>query len=68
MIEALVLAPAGGAIGVLVAWQAAPLLASMVADTVRAPGLRDVGVNLTVLLFSLSASLVATLLFGGWPA
>jgi predicted permease len=65
LVEALVLAVAGGAVGVLVAWQSAPLLASMVPDTARVPGLREVGVNVTVLAFSFGATLAAALLFGG---
>ncbi len=65
IVEALVLAVAGGIAGVLIAWQAAPALASMMPETARLPGLRDVGLNPTVLLFSVGASLVAALLFGG---
>jgi putative ABC transport system permease protein len=63
-IEALVLALAGGLVGAVVAWQAAPALAAMVPETTRVPGLRDVGINVTVLLFTLGASIVAALVFG----
>ena len=65
IVEALVLAVAGGVAGVLFAWVAAPALASMMPDTARVPGLRDVGLNFAVLLFSIGVSLVAALLFGG---
>jgi putative ABC transport system permease protein len=65
VVEALVLAIAGGLVGVLVAWQAAPALASLVPETARVPALTDVGINATVLLFSLGASIAAALLFGG---
>ena len=65
VVEALVLAIAGGLVGVLVAWQAAPALASLVPETARVPALTDVGINTTVLLFSLGASIAAALIFGG---
>ncbi|HET9704532.1 MAG TPA: ABC transporter permease [Vicinamibacterales bacterium] len=64
VIEALVLALAGGLVGVVLAWQAAPALAAMVPETTRVPGLRDVGINVTVLLFTFGASIVAALVFG----
>ena len=65
LVEALVLAGAGGIAGVALAWQAVPVLASMVPETARIPALLDAGMNLTVLVFSLGVSLVAALLFGG---
>jgi putative ABC transport system permease protein len=61
--EALVLAVAGGALGVLVAWWAAPALASLVPEAARIPGLDAVGINPWVLAFSLVASVMAALLF-----
>ncbi len=64
MTEALVLAVAGGTVGVLVAWRAAPALASLVPASTRIPGLDAVGINPGVLLFSLTASIGAALLFG----
>ena len=63
--EALVLALAGGAIGVVVAWKAAPALAAMLPDTTRVPGLATVGINVPVLVFSLVVSIVAAVLFSG---
>ena len=39
--EALVLAVAGGVVGVIVAWRAAPALASLVPESTRIPGLDD---------------------------
>jgi putative ABC transport system permease protein len=65
VIEALVLAIAGGVVGVLVAWSAAPALASLVPQSTRVPGLDAVGVNLPVLAFSLAISTLSALLFGG---
>ena len=38
--EALVLALAGGALGVLIAWQAAPALAALVPETTQVPALQ----------------------------
>jgi predicted permease len=61
--EALVLALAGGVVGVLVAWRAAPALAAMIPQATPVPGLDQVGLNLWVLAFSLGASLVAALGF-----
>jgi putative ABC transport system permease protein len=61
--EAIVLSLAGGVIGVAVAWQAAPVLAALVPETTQVPGLKDVGLNVPVALFSLAASVVAAVLF-----
>lgn len=61
--EAIVLALAGGLIGVAVAWQSAPVLAALVPETTQVPALKDVGLNVAVVLFSLSASIVAAVLF-----
>ena len=61
--EGLVLALAGGLAGVLVAWRAAPALASMIPQAAPIPGLDRVGINGWVLAFSLAASLVSALVF-----
>jgi predicted permease len=61
--EGLVLAIAGGALGVVVAWRAAPALAALVPASARIPGLDAVGINPWVLAFSLGASITAALLF-----
>ena len=63
--EGLVLALAGGLVGVLVAWRAAPALAAMVPRAVDVPGLDRVGLNVWVLAFSVAASLVAAVVFSG---
>ncbi|MEO8480791.1 MAG: ABC transporter permease [Acidobacteriota bacterium] len=63
--EALVLALAGGAAGLIVAWAAVPVLASLLPADVAVLGLDRIGINIPVLLFSMGASLVAALLFGG---
>jgi len=61
--EGLVLALAGGAVGVLVAWQTAPTLASLMPQPSRIPGLDRVDLNPAVLAFSLGASIVAAMVF-----
>ena len=61
--EALVLALTGGAIGVALAWLGAPALAALMPQTTQVPGLRDVGLNLSVVVFSLAASIVSAILF-----
>ena len=61
--EGMVLAVAGGIAGVLLAWQAAPVLARLVPATAQVPGLKSVGLNVPVLLFSLGVSLLSALLF-----
>jgi putative ABC transport system permease protein len=65
LMESVVLALAGCAVGVLCAWQLAPALAAMVPETARVPGLREVGLNIPVVLFSVGVSVLAALLFGG---
>jgi putative ABC transport system permease protein len=61
--EALVLALTGGLIGVALAWQAAPALATLVPETTQIPALGDVGINGPVVAFSLVISVLAALLF-----
>jgi putative ABC transport system permease protein len=61
--EAMVLAVAGGLTGVVVAWRAAPALASLIPQATPIPGLDHVGLNLWVLLFSLGASIASALVF-----
>jgi putative ABC transport system permease protein len=65
LIEGLVLALAGCAIGVVLAWQLAPALAGMVPETARVPGLQHVGLNPAVVVFSIAASVISALMFGG---
>ena len=43
--EGMVLALTGGALGVFIAWQAAPALASLVPETTQVPALKTVGLN-----------------------
>ena len=61
--EGLVLALAGGLAGIVVAWWAAPVLASLVPQATPIPGLDQVGINPRVLLFSLLASIAAAIIF-----
>jgi putative ABC transport system permease protein len=64
LVEGLVLAIAGGIVGVVVAWQLAPALAALVPGTTRIPALLDVGLSVPVVAFSFAASVVSALLFG----
>ena len=52
-------------LAVVIAWNAAPMLAALVPNGSFVPGLETAGVNVRVLLFALGASVVATLIFGG---
>ncbi len=61
--EALVLSLTGGVIGIAIAWQAAPVLAALVPETTQVPALREVGLNVPVVAFSVLVSIVAALLF-----
>ena len=61
--EGLVLALAGGIAGMLVAWRAVPALAALVPRATPLPGLDDVGINGSVLAFSLGASVLSAVLF-----
>ncbi|MGE0360313.1 MAG: ABC transporter permease [Vicinamibacterales bacterium] len=63
--EGLVLAVAGGAVGVLVAWRVAPALAAMLPPGTDVPGLDAVGLNPWVLGFSLAATFASALVFSG---
>jgi putative ABC transport system permease protein len=65
LMEAFCLAAAGGALALVIAWNAAPLLAALVPNASAVPGLETAGVNGNVLLFALGSSVVATLVFGG---
>jgi predicted permease len=64
--ESVVLALAGGAAGVALA-QAATLLLRRIAP-VELPRLDDIGIDVTVLLFTVGISLVSGVLFGLFPA
>ena len=61
--EGCALALAGGVVGAVVAWRAAPLLAASIPNEASVPGLQQVGVNSGVLLFALVAAMVSALLF-----
>jgi predicted permease len=63
--EGLVLALAGGLVGILVGWRAAPVLAAIVPQDTPIPGLDAVGLNVWVVTFSLVASLVAAIVSSG---
>jgi predicted permease len=65
MTEGLVLACAGGVVGVVVAWRGAPALAAMVPEAVGVPGLDAVGLNPFVLAFAVGASLLSAALSSG---
>ncbi len=63
MTEGLVLATAGAAVGLLVAWRSVPALVALVPRSTPLPGLDDVGINPLVLGFALGASVFSALLF-----
>ncbi|HSJ23245.1 MAG TPA: FtsX-like permease family protein [Longimicrobiales bacterium] len=66
MAEALILAVVGGAAGVALAWAGVPLVVQAAPENI--PGLGDVGVSGTALLFTLGIVLVAALVAGILPA
>jgi predicted permease len=63
LVEGLILALAGGVAGVLVAWRAVPVLASLVPNAWPIPGLDRAGVNPAVLAFALVAAVASALIF-----
>ena len=63
MTEGLILAIAGAAVGLLVAWRTVPTLVALVPRSTPLPGLDDVGINPLVMGFALGASVVSALLF-----
>jgi predicted permease len=75
MAEALLLAAAGGGVGVLIAWAGVPLLVRAAPDAVAAgfggapiPRLESAGLDLATLLFTAGISIVAACAFGLMPA
>jgi len=65
-LESMVLAAAGGALGVAAAWAGTPLLLRMAPPEL--PRLDQVSMDGTVLAFALGATFLAALLFGAAPA
>ena len=75
MSEALLLAAAGGAAGVFIAWAGVPLLVRAAPDAVSGgfggapiPRLESAGLDVTALLFTVGASILAACAFGLLPA
>ena len=75
MAEPLLLAAAGGAFGMLIAWAGVPLLVRAAPDAVAGgfasapiPGLATAGVDVIALLFTAAISLIAAFAFGLLPA
>jgi len=66
--EGLVLAFAGGAAGLLIAWWASRALAGVGTDVLPVPIKFDFSIDPTVLLFALAASMATALVFGLVPA
>jgi putative ABC transport system permease protein len=66
--EGLVLAFAGGAAGLLIAWWAGRALAGVGTDVLPVPIKFDFSIDPTVLLFALAASMATALVFGLVPA
>jgi predicted permease len=60
--ESVVLAVAGGAVGAVLAWAATVLLRTIA--PAELPRVDDIGIDVTVLLFALSVSVVSGVLFG----
>ncbi len=63
--ESLVLALAGGALGLLVAWGAAGIFRELAANL---PRIEEIHLDLRVVLYALACSIVVTLLCGLFPA
>jgi putative ABC transport system permease protein len=63
--ESLILALAGGALGLLLAFAATRMLVLLGPDSI--PRLEGIGIDRTVLAFTLAISLLAGLLFGSFP-
>jgi putative ABC transport system permease protein len=61
--EGFVLAIAGAAVGLLVAWRTVPALVALVPRATPLPGLDEVGINPLVMGFTLGASVLSALLF-----
>jgi putative ABC transport system permease protein len=75
MVEALLLAVAGGIGGAVIAWAGVPLLVRIAPDAVAGgfrsapiPGLATAGLDLTTLAFTAGVSIVAACVFGLLPA
>jgi putative ABC transport system permease protein len=66
--ESLVLAVAGGAAGLALAWWGLQLLRTFMTDGIPVQRLELAGINGTVLAFSVGASLLSGILFGLLPA
>ena len=66
--EGLVLAIAGGAAGLLIAWWAGRALAGVGTDVLPVPVKFDFSIDPTVLLFALAASMATAVVFGLVPA
>ena len=66
LLESVVIGILGSALGLLVAWGALRLL--MAVNPQGLPRLQDIGIDLTVLAFTLVVSLFCSLLFGSIPA
>jgi putative ABC transport system permease protein len=65
MTEGLVLAFAGAAVGLLLAWRLVPALVALVPHATTLPGLDEVSLNPLVMSFTLGASALSAVLFSG---
>ena len=66
LFESLILGLLGSALGLLLAWGALHLLVTLAPAGL--PRLHDIGIDLTVLVFTVAVSLFCSLLFGSIPA
>ena len=64
LVESLLLALIAGATGVVFAYLGTPALVAFVPRSVAVPGLREVGINWSVLAFALAVTLATALVFG----
>ena len=68
LVESVLLSAIGGACGLVLAWWALQALRAVAAARLPIPRLEEVGLDSTVLLFTVAASLACGLIFGAIPA
>lgn len=70
LVESILIALAGGAIGTLLAlWCTDLIVAGMPTELTKTlPGIQQIGINLTVLAFTIAASVITGIIFGIAPA
>jgi predicted permease len=61
--ETVVLCAIGCAVGIAIAWKGVPLLIALIPKDVSVPGIEQAGINLTVLMFAVTAAFASALVF-----